>query len=240
MKFVVEKQNNGSFIMSNDINSVTIAARSGSRYTVIYGNKEIMTYLTREAAFDAGLRLLESNNVINVYGFIEHLAYQMDIDDNYRATIQKIVEYGLRHECLVQNQLVDWLVEIIANISVYDVILFVNDYWLNADYISLKEKQMFTVKAWVLSNEIWPETIGHVDVGPKDNLVRGYRIEVADMVGTKWLPIDCVENNESLINHFNDDSHREFYSLNNYHPTGRISFMGYFRPTDNGEYDAID
>jgi hypothetical protein len=73
-----------------------------------------------------------------------------------------------------------------------------------------------------------------VDCGHKKNLFRGYRIEVSDMTGTRWLPIDLV-GNESLSSHFNNDDHLDFYKTNNHRPTGRIVFIGYFRSVKSNQ-----
>lgn len=236
MTCVIETRSDGVYVVSNTVNQVLIKAYGD--YYIVSGSGKLVKAKNRTEAFGTAFDILNANNVINVDGFIEQLSIYSDIDDNYKATIYNIIAYGIKHECLVHNQFVDWLVSIVANITVYDVIPYMNNYWLNEEYMRIKTHQAFLINQWVLSDEIWPETIGHVDMGNKTNLFRGYRIEVADMVGTRWLPIEIVEN-ESIMEYFNNDEHLEFYKVNNYTPTGRISFMGYFRFV-NDEYVPID
>ena len=237
MKFAFETCNDGSLIISNAVNKITILPRG--EYYLVQGCGKVDKVNSKEKACDIAISRLTKNNVIDIDGFINHLeAYGMDIDDNYRKTICNLIDYALRHECIVQNQFVDWLVSIISNITVEDVIGFVNSYWLDENYIRIKENLVFSIKEWVLANDIWPNASGHVDMGPKKDLSRGYRIEVADMCGTRWLPIDLVEE-DNLLAYFNNTEHREFYTANNYNPTGRICFIGYFRK-ENDEYVPID
>ena len=236
MKCEIETCNDGSFVMSNIVNKVRIIPKN--THYIVQGCGNIKNVESREKAFDAAFSLLATNSVIDVDGFINHLEMQMDIGDSYRQTIYNIIDYGIHHECLVQNQFVDWLTSLLANVKVEDVVRFMNDYWLNADYLLIKENQMFIITEWVLSNDIWPDTIGHVDMGPKNDLARGYRIEVQDLCGTKWLPIDFVHS-DNIMAHFNDDAHCELYTINNFMPTGKISFMGYFKKVGD-EYEPID
>lgn len=236
MKFTIETCPDNTYIVANAVNKVLI--KSYGDHFVVSGCGIVKKVANREVAFDTAISALTFNNVIDVDGLLHCMSMQCDLDDNYKNTICNLIAYGIRHECLVPNQFVDWLVSIVANIKVTDVVRFMNDYWLSPDYICLKEKQAFYIDAWVLSDEIWPETIGHVDMGYRENLARGYRVEVSDMTGTRWLPIDFVDG-DNLISYFNDDEHVEFYDANNYAPTGRISFMGYFRFID-GEYVPID
>lgn len=237
MKLAIETCNDGTFVLSNDVNKINILPRG--KYYIIQGCGKIDKVNSREKAFDVAISMLTKNNVIDVDGFINHLeAHGMDIDDNYQNTICNLIDYAISHECIAQNQFVDWLVSIISNITVEDVIGFVNSYWLDENYIRIKENLVFSIKEWVLANDVWPDVSGHVDMGPKKDLVRGYRIEVADMCGTRWLPIDLVDE-DNLLAYFNNTEHREFYTANNYNPTGRICFIGYFRK-ENDEYVPID
>ena len=248
MKFTIETMKDGICEISNDMNTIIVKPVYSMNpenpydkdWQVIYGTR-VTQYHTRESACTAAIRLLDYNNVIDVVGFLEHLStIGFDDIDNYAATLHNIIEYGLRHECLVQNQLVDWLVQIIAGISVADVVIFVNDYWLNADYLKIKESQYFVLNEWVAASDVWDNAVARVDCGHKHGLSRGYRIEVADMTGTKWLPVDCINNNDTLSSYFNNDEHVDFYKANNYRPTGRISFMGYFKLNEDDEYELID
>ena len=237
MKIALETCNDGSFVVSNTINQITILPRG--EYYLVQGCGQIDKVDSREKAFDIAISMLTNNNVMDIDGFINHLeTHGMDIDDNYRKTICNLINYAIRHECIVQNQLVDWLVSIISNVTVQDVVGFVNNYWLNDEYIRIKESLVFSIKAWVLADEIWPDQSGHVDMGYKKDLARGYRIEATDMCGTRWLPIDLVEG-DNIMAYFNNTEHREFYTANGYQLTGRICFIGYFRK-ENDEYVPID
>ena len=236
MKITIETRPDNTYVVSNAINNIVI--KSLNDYYLLSGCGIVKKIPSRDAAFGEAFNILSNNNVIDVDGLLRYMSLQNDIDDNYKATICNLIAYGIRHECLAPNQFVDWLVNILANINVSEIVRFTNDYWLSPDYICLKERQSFYIDAWVLSDEIWPETVGHVDMGYRENLSRGYRIEVSDMTGTRWLPIDLVDD-DNVVAYFNNEEHLEFYEANGYTPTGRISFMGYFRAIGD-EYVPID
>ncbi len=236
MKIMLETCNDGSFTLSNLTNQIRIVPTGTSYMITAYGHIE--TASSREKAFDRAISILTTNNVINIEGFIKHLETQQDVERTYLGTIYNIIMYGIKHECIAPNQFADWLASMIYGVTIEDVLPFINSYWLDDDYIELKNNQVFSVKEWVLANELWPELTAHVDMGNKPNLARGYRIEVQDMTGTKWLPIDIMEV-DNLNKYFNDADHRDFYNANNCQPTGKICFIGYFRKTDDG-YVPID
>lgn len=245
MEITVNQLARGVYEISNQMNTIRLEYARNMRYNTLDGkyypgwsysfNGEKHFAANKKAGMNAIFNILRSHNAFDIEGFLNHLdARGSDIDEHYAKTIRNIVEYGIRHECLAENQLVDWLVQIIDNAEIEDVVLFTNDMWLDEKYLQIKNNQYFILKEWVLANEIWPDETGRVDCGHKKNLLRGYRIEVSDMTGTRWLPIDLV-GSESLSVHFNNDDHLDFYKTNNYRPTGRIVFIGYFRSVKSNQ-----
>lgn len=239
MDITVNQLAKGVYEISNQMNTIRLEYSRNMRYSTLDGkyhpgwgywfNGEKHFAANKAAGMNAIFNILRSHNAFDIEGFLNHLdAKGSDIDEHYAKTIRNIVEYGLRHECLAENQLVDWLVKIIYSADIEDVVLFTNDMWLNDKYLQIKNNQYFIFKEWVMAHEIWHNETSRVDCGHKKNLCRGYRIEVSDMTGTRWLPIDLV-GDETLSSHLNDEDHLDFYKENNYRPTGRIAFMGYFR-----------
>ena len=85
---------------------------------------------------------------------------------------------------------------------------------------------MFNFNNYVPANEIWPNSLSHLDKGEKPGLVRGYNIEVTTKDNDKqWLSAEYIEGDPN--EHFNDEFHLWYYTEHNWVPTGRITFRGY-------------
>lgn len=251
MQITVNQLRRGIYDISNEMNTIRLEYSRSMRYETLdgkyhpgwgfYFNGVKHIALDKKSAMNEIFKILRSHNAFDIEGFLNHLDNKdSDIDEHYSKTIRNIVEYGLRHECIAENQFVNWLVQIIHNVDVEDVVLFTNDMWLDEKYRQIKNNQYFIFKEWVLANEIWPEEISRVDCGPKKDLWRGYRIEVANNYENMWLGTEYFKEGTPLASVFNDDTHLNFYRQNGWNPTGRISFMGYFKLVSPEKSQFVD
>ena len=251
MEITINQTKRGCYELSNKMNTVKVEYSQNMRYDTldgryhpgwgVYFNGEKQIFANKETAFNAAKRILRSHNAFDIEGFIKHLDNKDDeLDSRYITTIRNIVEYGLRNECIVENQFVDWIVSIISNAEVYDVVLFMNEMWLKEDYLQIKANQYFVMKGWALASEIWPDEKGRVDCGYKKGLYRGYRINVRNSDGkTSWLPTDFIIDNQPLAEVFNDENHLKIYREENCTPTGIITFLGYYKHIPEGPGSPI-
>ena len=157
MEITVNQLAKGVYEISNQMNTIRLEYSRNMRYSTLDGkyhpgwgywfNGEKHFAANKTAGMNAIFNILRSHNAFDIEGFLNHLdAKGSDIDEHYAKTIRNIVEYGLRHECLAENQLVDWLVKIIYSADIEDVVLFTNDMWLNEKYLQIKNNQYFIFK----------------------------------------------------------------------------------------------
>ena len=252
MEIVVNQLKRGVYEVSNQMNTIRLEYAQNMRYDTFDGryhpgwgfrfNGTSYVYKDKVTAMNAAFDFLRKHNAFDIEGFLNHMdnKYSDELDEMFAKTIRNIIDYGLKNECLTENQFVDWLVKILYNAEVEDVVLFTNDMWLDEKYLQIKNNQYFIFKGWSMAHEIWPSEISRVDCGPKKNLWRGYRIEITNNSETKWLGTEYVKDNETLASVFNDELHLNYYRNNNWKPTGNIAFMGYFKLIDPEQSQFIN
>ena len=81
------------------------------------------------------------------------------------------------------------------------------------------------IKEYVPANEIWPNSMSHIDKGFMPGFVRGYNVEVTKNGVTDWMSCEYIhgEPEEELF----DEFHQFWYTNCDVTPTGRICFRGY-------------
>jgi hypothetical protein len=252
MNITVNMLQRGVYEISNEMNTICLKYSPVMRYDTFdgryhpgwgfYFNGEKYVYINKNSAIDAAFGILRRHNAFDIEGFLAYLDDKGDeLDERYTKTIRKIVEYGLRHECIAENQFVDWLVAMIYDAEIRDVVLFTNDMWLNDEYKKIKKSQYFIFKSWVYASDIWPDEKPRIDCGYKKGYYRGYRIEVKDEQDrTSWLRTEYLIDNQHLIDVFNTDKYISQYEAEKCRPTGRVTFLGYYKYIPEGPRSPIE
>ena len=97
---------------------------------------------------------------------------------------------------------------------------------------------MYKFNTYVNASDIWEGAENHIDKGEKQDMVRGYNIEIRKHDGTTYWE-SCCWFDGTPEQYYNSDYYQWHFEDTSSEPTGRICFRGYgeeYYDSDEREY----